>query len=196
MIPFGATWGTNDAGVAELCQDLLDEDVRLRKEKVENFLQHRKRVIRRIIAVAGSSAEKDARAAAMYLLGKMRAVAAADVLVTHIAFEAVPIPPRHGPLERVGRYGAQPAIDALRAIGRPCTTRLIEEVEKADPTIAAPGNPQVRNSRHAHWLLMDMYSLDELERLLTERLKRTTDDQKRKHLNAFLRVVKKDGSAK
>ena len=99
---------------------------------VKTILGQRSRLIASLIALCDRRCEEGTRAAAMYALGKMRAVEACPVLTKCIAFTPGPAFGGKKPAKVVALFGGSPARDALVAIGKPAVRGLIEAIKQSD----------------------------------------------------------------
>ena len=74
----------------------------------------------------GGKLSKEQQTYVIYLLGALRAVGAATILVEYIDFEAPVVDPKSA----IGRWGLHPAAEALVKIGRPSVNEILAKAQR------------------------------------------------------------------
>jgi hypothetical protein len=102
---------------------------------VRSILEERGRLVQSLMSLCDPKQDSTSRAAAMYALGKLRAVEACEVLVDHILFAPAPFFGKKPP-EVVELFGAYPARKALIEIGTPAVPHLLKRVRQSPEPFA------------------------------------------------------------
>ena len=116
---------------------LLSEDRAAIREAERELLAARGELVDELIAIVrtcvNDPAKEESAKAAMRILGEMRAVEAAEVLASYVAFpQVVPYDPGGLAPERGGLRHFWPAAEALLKIGDPAIPRVVAKVPTTD----------------------------------------------------------------
>jgi len=151
------------------------------KSGVSSFLDERARKIKALVELCEPAQKANTRAAAMHLLGKMRAPEACPMLTEHLAFTLQRF--ITGKLSEAARlFGPRPAREALIEIGKPSLPHLLTRIKDS---------PQLVVGNICRGAIVKIEGRDHARELIEEAMHAERDPEAAKRLGKQLGFIEK-----